>query len=112
MNVRFSPCAIRCRVTRDELGQLLASGTLKLAVGLPRNHSLQVTVRAAVFGPWHLESDPTGIWIGIPREELLQLSQSLPSREGVAHAFALDGDRQLQVSFEVDVRKRQKAAAG
>jgi hypothetical protein len=110
VNVRFSEGAVRCRVTKEEFEQLLGSGTLKLVVELPRSHTLQVTVRAAVFGPWLVESDPTGIWIGIPRAELQQLAQALPSREGITHAFVLDAAQPLQVSFEVDVRKRRRSA--
>ena len=108
MNVRFSEDAVRCRVTALELEELLRSGSLKLAVALPRNHQMQVTVRAAALGKWQLDSDPTGLWIGIPRGEIQQLSLGLPSREGITHVFELDAGRQVQVSFEVDVRKRSR----
>ena len=109
MNVRFSDCAIRCRVLRPELEQLLSSGSLRLAVPMPRRHSLQVTVRSAPMGSWQVASDPTGIWISIPRDQLELLAQSLPSREGITHSFAIDSGPPLQLSFEVDVRKRQRS---
>jgi hypothetical protein len=109
VNVRFSAGAVRCRVTPLELEELLRAGILKLAVALPRNHQLQVTVRAAALSAWQLDSDPTGLWIGIPRGEIQQLSLGLPSREGIAHRFDLEAAQQLQVSFEVDVRKRPRA---
>jgi hypothetical protein len=60
---------------------------------------------------WQLDSDPTGMWIGIPREQLQLLAQSQPSREGIKHVFSIDDVRHLQLSFEVDVRKRHRAAA-
>jgi hypothetical protein len=82
---------------------------LVLAVPLPRQHRFQLTVRAAALGEWHLESDPTGLWVSIPRTEIAQLSQALPSREGIAHLFKLGDGQQVQVGFEVDVRKRPPA---
>ena len=110
MNVRFSAGTLRCRVTPAELEQLLSTNSLRLTVSLPRRHSLQVTVRSVVLNSWQLDSDPTGIWIAIPRAQLELLAQSLPSREGITHSFAVDAAEQLQLIFEVDVRKRQRAS--
>lgn len=113
MNIRFSEGAIRCRVARPELDQLLGSGGLRLAVPLPRHHSLQVTVRCMALDEWQLDSDPTGLWIGIPRAQLQALAQALPSREGITHEFDVGSGTMLQLSFEVDVRKprREKVTA-
>lgn len=108
MNVRFAADAVRCRVTRAEMDELLSSGILKLVVALPRNHQFQVTVRAAVLGSWRLDSDPTGLWIEVPRAEIVQLAASLPNREGIEHAFDLDLGRQVRVALEVDVRKARR----
>jgi hypothetical protein len=77
---------------------------------MPRRHSLQITVRSVAGSSWELDNDPTGIWIAIPRAQLELLAQSLPSREGLMHEFALDEARQLQLMFEVDVRRKQRAA--
>ena len=107
MNVRFSAGAVRCRATRAEMDELLRCGSLKLVVSLPRNHHFQVTVRAAVLPAWQFDTDPTGLWIEIPRAEIAQLSESLPSREGITHVFELAAGGQLRLSFEVDVRKRK-----
>jgi hypothetical protein len=107
VNVRFAARAVRCRVTQTEMDELLRSGSLKLVVSLPRNHQFQVTVRAATLAAWQLESDPTGLWIEIPRAEIVQLSESLPTREGITHVFQLAGGEQMALSLEVDVRKRR-----
>jgi hypothetical protein len=107
LNVRFSAGAVRCRVTQAEMTELLRSGSLKLAISLPHNHRFQLSVRASALAAWQLDSDPTGLWIEIPRAELVQLSESLPSREGIAHVFELPSGEPLQVGFEVDVRKRR-----
>jgi hypothetical protein len=108
VNVRFAAGAVRCRITQGEMDELLRVGSLRLTVALPRNHHFQVTVCAAALAAWQLDTDPTGLWIQIPRTEIVQLQQALPSREGIAHAFELDAGGQVQVSLEVDVRKRRE----
>lgn len=104
MNIKLSEGAVRVRVGRQELQTLLTSRAIALVVALPRNHAFRVNVRPAVIGGWSLESDPTGLWITIPRTELEGLAQSLPSRDGLEHAFELTSGGQVLVSFEVDVR--------
>ena len=54
---------------------------------------------------WQLESDPTGIWITIPKGELQALAESLPNREGVEQEFDT-AEGKVKVSFEVDVREQ------
>jgi hypothetical protein len=108
VNVRFAVGTVRCRITPGEMDELLRAGSLKLTVVLPRHHQFQVTVRAAALTTWQLDTDPTGLWLEIPRAEILQLQQALPSREGIAHVFELDAGGQVQVNLEVDVRKRRE----
>ena len=105
MNVRFSSSAVRCRVSREEFDSLLVGRSVSLEVALPRNHAFRLSVRPGVMGGWQFDSDPTGMWLTIPRAQLESLAQSLPSREGIEQAFDLNGGGQVQVSFEVDVRK-------
>lgn len=106
MNVKLSKGAVRVRVGQQELKTLLSSRAITLEVALPRNHVFRVNVRPAAVGGWSLESDPTGLWISIPRTVLEDFSQSLPSRDGIEHAFELTTGDQVLVSFEVDVRDR------
>lgn len=103
MNIKFSAGAVRCRVTRPELDSLLSSRAVTLEVALPRNHVFRVNVRPAAVGGWLLQSDPTGLWITIPRGELEALAESVPSREGIEKHFDLNGGS-VRVQFEVDVR--------
>jgi hypothetical protein len=105
MNVKLSPRALRVRIDRAELDTLLASRAITLEVALPRHHAFRINVRPAVIGGWSLDSDPTGTWIVIPRAELEALAESLPSREGLNHAFELNNGTNVDVSLEVDVRK-------
>lgn len=105
MNVRFSEQAIRCRATSDELQQLLTGRALTLELSLPRDRKFRVNVRPAALETWQLESDPTGIWIAIPRSQLQALAETVPSKEGIEHGFeAAPGG--LTVTFEVDLKKR------
>ena len=104
MNVRFSEQAIRCRATSAELQQLLTGRSLSLELALPRDRSFRVSVRPAALETWQLESDPTGIWIAIPRSQLQALAETLPSKEGIEREFET-AQGKLTVTFEVDLKK-------
>ena len=107
MNIKFSDGAVRCRVSRAELDRLLSGRAVALEVQLPRNHAFRANVWPGAMAGWQLESDPTGIWITIPKAELQALSESLPSKEGIEQEFdATEG--KVKVSFEVDVRESRK----
>jgi len=106
MKVRFSDRAVRCRVTRAELQRLLSGRAVALEVPLPRDHVFRVNVRPAAIDGWQLESDPTGVWLSIPRAQIEQLSQGLPSREGIEQSFTTADGGRVTVSFEVDLREK------
>ena len=106
MNVRFSEQTIRCRVKRAELEGLLRGRAVALEVALPRDHVFRVNVRPSPLEEWRLESDPTGIWVTIPTQALQSLADSVPSREGIEHAFELANGGSVVVTFEVDVKDR------
>jgi hypothetical protein len=106
MNIKFSDGAVRCRVSRAELDRLLTGRAVPLEVQLPRNHVFRASVWPGAMPGWQLESDPTGIWITIPKSELQTLAESLPSKEGIEQEFeASEGT--VKVSFEVDVRDKK-----
>jgi hypothetical protein len=107
MNVRFSDRAVRCRITRAELDLLLTGRAIELEVQLPKDHKFRVNVRPAAVDGWQLDSDPTGLWLSIPRAELESLGQSLPSKQGLEHAFETSNSGTLLVSFEVDLREKK-----
>jgi hypothetical protein len=100
MNLRFADNSLRIRVTADEFAQLHAGQSLALQVSLPRGHEFRLKLNQG-SGDWQFDSDPTGLWLSIPRAELAALAQRLPSKEGIAHGFATQ-HAELQISFEVD----------
>jgi hypothetical protein len=104
MKVRFSEQAIRCRATSAELQQLLTGRALSLELCLPRDRKFRVNVRPAALETWQLDSDPTGIWIAIPRSRLQALAEALPSKEGIEHGFET-AQGSLALTFEVDLKK-------
>jgi hypothetical protein len=101
MNLRFAPQSIRIRTTVDEFAQLQAGKSLGLEVSLPRGHAFRAKVNQSNSGDWQFDSDPTGLWLSIPRAELDQLALAMPSKEGVVHAFGTNRG-ELQISLEVD----------
>ena len=103
MNVRFTAHSVRCRITHGELDRLMSGRDVVLEVALPPAHTLRVNVRPGSLGSWQLDSDPTGIWLTVPRSELELLALSLPSKEGVNSQFRT-GATNLEVSVEVDLR--------
>lgn len=103
MNVRFSDCHIRFRVSRSELDNLLAGRSLALDVPMPRSHQFRANVSVTPIGDWQLDSDPTGLWLALPRTALEDLMRTLPNKEGLEHDFATNGAK-LSVAFEVDMR--------
>jgi hypothetical protein len=111
MNVRFSDRHIRFRVARHELDLLLAGRSLALDVPMPRSHQFRASINVTPLGDWQLDSDPTGLWLSIPRTALEDLQQSLPRKEGIEHKFSTGANDALDVAFEVDLRKENKAAA-
>ena len=102
MKVRFSDQAIRCRVTSAELQQLLTGRAVALELCLPRDRRFRINVRPAALETWQLDSDPTGIWVTIPRSQLQALAQSLPSKQGIEHGFETT-EGSVAVTFEVDL---------
>lgn len=104
MNVRFSEGAVRCRVTRAELERLLSGRAIELGVGLPRDHVFRMNVRPSTLEGWRLDSDPTGLWLTVARDDLEWLFESLPNKEGLTRTFDAANGGKVQVSFEVDVR--------
>jgi hypothetical protein len=87
---------------------LLSGRAISLELGLPRDHVYRANVRPSVLGKWQLERDPTGLWLTIPAGELQALSEALPSRDGLRHNFELTNGGAIEVSFEVDLKDKNR----
>lgn len=109
MNIRFSEGALRCRIGQEELQRLLSGRAVTLDVAMPGNRSFHTSVQPAIVGDWQLQSDPTGIWISIPRREVESLAQAVPSRSGIEHEFATANGTGVRVSLEVDMRDSSRS---
>ena len=110
MNVRFAEQSLRCRVSTAEVQTLLTGRAITLEVVLPHDHAFRLTVRPSALNQWQLASDPTGLWLSIPRAEIEGLAQTLPSKEGIAHTCETANGKHLEVMFEVDVKKEKRMA--
>jgi hypothetical protein len=76
---------------------------------MPRAHQFRASVSVTPIGDWQLDSDPTGMWLSLPRSALEEMIQDLPRKEGLEHSFETGGSR-LGVAFEVDLRAEKLAA--
>ncbi|GFE79044.1 hypothetical protein GCM10011487_10440 [Steroidobacter agaridevorans] len=104
MDVRFSGQALYCQISRAELATLSSGRSVDLIVSLPRHRSFRVGVRSSAMsadrGGWQLESDPTGIWLTIPRAELEQLGQTEMFAERLMRDFPVSSNQQMRVILE------------
>lgn len=106
MDVRFSGQALYCHISRAELERLTSGRPVDLVFALPRHRALRLGVwpspLSADRGGWQLASDPTGIWLTIPRAEIEQLGQTTAFAERLVRDFPLSEGGQMQVILEVE----------
>ena len=104
MEVRFSGQALYCQIGRTELATLVSGRSVDLIVALPKHRTLRVSVRPSAMsadrGGWQLDSDPTGLWLTIPRAELEQLGQTETFAERLMRDFPVSSDQKIQVILE------------
>ncbi|HEY5755170.1 MAG TPA: hypothetical protein VIU34_05070 [Steroidobacter sp.] len=104
MDVRFSGQALYCQISRAELATLTSGRSVDLIVSLPKHRTFRVSVRPSAMsadrGGWQLDSDPTGLWLTIPRAELEQLGQTETFAERLMRDFPVTSSQQIQVIVE------------
>jgi len=103
MNVRFAPGEVRFRITREELDQLRSGRPVVMIVALPGQHAFQASIVSNQFGTWRLDSDPTGLWLALPKSSLDAFTD-VPSADGLEHCFELASGGAVNLVFEVDIR--------
>jgi hypothetical protein len=104
MNIRFATNSIRARLSSEEFAELCAGKSMALEVDLPHGHAFRFKINQSSAAEWQFDSDPTGLWLSVPRAELSGLAQGLPSKEGLTHSFAAHGG-ELNIDLEVDVKR-------
>lgn len=104
MDVRFSRQTLYCQISRAELATLISGRSVDLIVSLPKHRTFRVSVRPSAMsadrGGWALDSDPTGLWLTIPRAELEQLGQTETFAERLMRDFPVPSSQQMQVILE------------
>lgn len=104
MDVRFSGQSLFCQITRSELQRLASGLSIDLIFQLPKHRSFRVSLRpssmSADRGGWQLDSDPTGIWLTVPRAELESLGQTTTLAERLIHDFPISDTEHVQVFLE------------
>jgi hypothetical protein len=104
MNLRINQGQLRFRITREELRALLQGDTMGLMLPLSKS-KLHYCIRgASLESPLSIQETTNGLTLEADRDALTALEKQLPSREGIEHAVALNGNHVLLV-LEVDVRK-------
>lgn len=105
VDMRFSGQALHCQIGRSELERLVSGRSVDLVVALPRHHAFRVSIRPSAMnaerGGWQLDSDPTGIWVTVPRAELEQLGQTTTFAERLVHDFPVTSEARAQLILEV-----------
>jgi hypothetical protein len=102
MVVTFAAGAVSCRVTRMELDRLLSGRAITLDVVLPREHRFRMNIRPASLNGWQLESDPTGLWLSIPRTDLESLQKALDSDSAMERTLETSNGGSIDVHVEVE----------
>ena len=104
----------RVRIDEDELETLLDGGTVHTASHAAGRFSLQASVTLTAATSPTLQGDAAQWTLTLPEVPVYELSQRLPSRDGLYFVLPAENEAQsLQLRFDVDVRdsaRRLKAA--
>jgi hypothetical protein len=104
VDVKFSGQSLYCQISRTELATLVSGRSVDLIVSLPKHRTFRLGVRPSAMsadrGGWALDSDPTGLWLTIPRAELEQLGQTETFAERLMRDFPVSSSQTMQVILE------------
>ena len=101
MDLRFAAASIGIRINRDELSKLYAGNSIGLSVSMPRSHAFCVKLSQANLSDWQFDSDPTGLWLSVPRAELALLVEKATGQKSIEHQFATQGEM-LTIVLQVE----------
>jgi len=114
MEARISGQTLLCQISRSELDRMISGRAIDLDLRLPRNHHFRISVRPSPLdaerGGWRLDSDPTGIWLTIPNDQLQLFGQTKTFAERLIREFPISKTENMQVIVEAipDVEKEDQ----
>lgn len=108
MKLRIDPESISYRLDFDELEKLLAEGQLVETLALPEDHlTYRVTCLPHAAEASFQAQDQT-FHLTLSRDSLLEHKAALPSLKGIIHSFPTQKGGTLDVSLEVNLKKKIK----
>jgi len=112
MKVQLQGQTLRLRVDEHELAVLLAGETVANLTRFGSGGGWSQAIRLHEGLAARLASSADTLQVGLPRQAVLALQASLPSRDGLAFQVG-QGDDSLEIRFDVDVRDsvRQRGVA-
>ena len=101
MDLRFAVASIGIQVTTEELSRLCSGRSIGLRVSMPRGHAFNVKLTQTNLTNWLFDSDPTGLWLSVPRAELALLGEDATARQSIAHQFNTQ-EETLTITLQVN----------
>jgi len=105
MNLRLSKSQIRFRILQDEFAILISKGSMETCIDLGDQSFRYRVVVCENDTPITFSIQQETWLLGVDRKALLQLAESLPSREGIKYTVQL-GASPIALVLEVDVRNK------
>ena len=102
MKLGFAAGSITIRIHPDELAKLAVGGSIGLHVALPRGHEFRVKLNQTQTEQWHFDSDPTGLWLTVPRAQLDILGRGQSDMHCIQQTFMTHQD-EVVIRLELDV---------
>lgn len=92
MDLQFAAASIGIRINREELSKLYAGNSIGLNVSMPCSHMFRVKLGQTNLSGWQFDSDPTGLWLSVPRAQLALLVDNPTAHKSIEHQFATQGE--------------------
>ncbi len=118
MKLRIEPGKIGYRLDFDELERLLAEGQLEEKLALPRGHLTYRVICRPAGAKATFETNEQGgeqaggarFTLSLARDALEDHKAALPSLKGIVSVFAGANQSPVEVSLEINLKKKIKRA--
>ncbi len=108
MNIRLNHQSIRFRLSEDEFLKLCSEEIVTEEVQLSEKSLFKYSVQSisnSQNSGMQLLVEGKETYLQVPHEQLVELSTTLPSKEGLSSEMIVGDSRVLKVFLEVDIRK-------